>query len=124
MSDDADTFRIQARLNRVEFADIEADLNQYPTGTARAGRIRLLMRLGYAAAHGQSHHAGPNLHPVSSKVVEISSHHRNDERVIKPVSDPDRPTESRQANVAGASQDSLDSIADLNPADFKFPVSP
>lgn len=124
MSDDADTFRIQARLNRVEFADIEADLNQYPTGTARAGRIRLLIRLGYEAAHGQLHHAGPNLHQVSSKVVEISSHHRNDERLTKVVPEPEKATESRQENVSVACQDSLDSIADLNPADFKFSVSP
>lgn len=49
MSDDADSFRVQARLNNVEFADIKADLDRYD-GAQRTGRIRLFLRLGYAAA--------------------------------------------------------------------------
>lgn len=49
MSDDADSFRVQARLNNIEFADIKADLERYH-GAQRAGRIRLFLRLGYAAA--------------------------------------------------------------------------
>lgn len=49
MSDDADSFRIHVRLNQTEFADIKADLERYD-GAQRAGRIRLFLRLGFAAA--------------------------------------------------------------------------
>lgn len=49
MSADADSFRVQVRLNNTEFADIKADLERYD-GAQRAGRIRLFLRLGYAAA--------------------------------------------------------------------------
>lgn len=54
MSDkDGDTFRVQARFNKVEYADLMADLERFAQGSPRAGRIRFLMRLGLAAAKGQ-----------------------------------------------------------------------
>ena len=118
MSDEADTFRIQARFNRVEYADVEADLNRFPAGAARAGRIRLLIRLGYAAANGLFPH------PHSAKVVDISSHSRSDSHPSQSSADPAATVRPLSATAPVPVADSLDSISDLNPADFQFSVSP
>lgn len=52
MTEDDKTFRLQLRLNKVEFADLYADLMQYGEGSPQAGRVRYLLRLGLATAHG------------------------------------------------------------------------
>lgn len=75
MSDSDDTFRVQARFNKVEYADIQEDLDRYGQGAARAGRVRLLMRLGLAAARGLTHFDQPHL----AKVVDIPRPSRNKE---------------------------------------------
>ena len=124
MSDEADTFRIQVRFNRVEYADVEADLNRYPAGSARAGRIRLLIRLGYAAAHGLLPSHAPVPHPHSAKVVDISSHSRSDSHPSQSSADPAATIRPLSATAPVPVADSLDSISDLNPADFQFSVSP
>ena len=121
MSDEADTFRIQVRFNRVEYADVEADLNRYPAGSARAGRIRLLVRLGYAAANGLLPHTAPVPHP-SAKVGDISSHPRSDCHLAPPSADRPEKVPVQLAAAPAAVADSLDSISDLNPADFQFSV--
>ena len=121
---EADTFRIQARFNRVEYADVEADLNRFPAGAARAGRIRLLIRLGYAAANGLLPHPAPVPHPHSAKVVDISSHSRSDSHPSQSSADPAATIRPLSATAPVPVADSLDSISDLNPADFQFSVSP
>ena len=64
MNDSDDTFRVQVRFNKIEYANLEEDLSRYE-GAARAGRIRLLMRVGLAVSKGQSpgsHHSEPAVH--------------------------------------------------------------
>lgn len=46
------TFRVQARLNKVEYADLYEDLENYPEGADRAGRVRKLLRIGLAVDRG------------------------------------------------------------------------
>ena len=76
MSESDDTFRVQARFNKVEYADIQEDLDRYGQGAARAGRVRLLMRLGLAAARGLTH---SDHQPHLAKVVDIPRPARNKE---------------------------------------------
>jgi hypothetical protein len=76
MSDSDDTFRVQARFNKVEYADIQEDLDRYGQGAARAGRVRLLMRLGLAAARGLTH---SDHQPQLAKVVDIPRSARSKE---------------------------------------------
>lgn len=46
------SFRVYIRLNNIEYSDVIADLEAFQ-GLARTGRVRLLLRLGLAAANGQ-----------------------------------------------------------------------
>ena len=121
MSGEADTFRIHVRLNKVEYADLEADLNSYPAGSARSGRVRLLLRLGHAAAHGLIPNAAQSTHFSSAKVVDIASHPRGDHHGTRTA--PHAATSGELVAVSVEVADSLDSISDLNPADFRFPAS-
>ena len=105
MNSTDNTFRVHVRLNKVEFADLKADIEQY-AGPARAGRIRLLLRCGLAALKGQAIPAdrtGLALHPVQIPVMPVQT--------IKPVA-----VES-EAKVADA--DALFSMG-MDPANFQF----
>lgn len=102
MNEQSNTFRVNTRFNRIEFADLERDLDQYK-GTARAGRIRLLVRLGLAVANGThvpSTSADRSAHPAA--VIDLPR--------TKPV--------EKQLS-AEESVDFLESIG-MDPANFKF----
>ena len=77
MSDDT-TFRVHVRLNTIEHSDLQDDLDRFPQGAARAGRIRQLLRLGLAAATGEISAHKPRLaqvheRPNSSASSEVSA---------------------------------------------------
>lgn len=79
MSDDT-TFRVHVRLNTIEYSDLQDDLERFPQGAARAGRIRQLLRLGLAAATGDISAHKPRLalvherprSPASSEVTAVA----------------------------------------------------
>lgn len=105
MNSTDNTFRVHVRLNKVEFADLKADIEQYE-GPARAGRIRLLLRCGLAALKGQAIPAERNglaLHPVEIPAMPVPA--------IKPA------VIQNEAKVADA--DALLSMG-MDPANFHF----
>jgi hypothetical protein len=106
MNEKSNTFRVNTRFNRIEFADLERDLDQYK-GTARAGRIRLLVRLGLAVANGTH---------VPSTSADRSAHLAAviDLPRTKPVEKPATKQLSAEESV-----DFLESIG-MDPANFKF----
>ncbi|HNV25098.1 MAG TPA: hypothetical protein PKI21_02475 [Nitrospira sp.] len=115
MSDNDDSsFRVQARLNRVEYADLEEDLNRFPPGADRSGRIRLLMRLGLEVSKGRmpSFPAEEHAHP-SAQVVDIHRGTRKKPDAAAPAAaSPEPVPQSEPVDV-------LDSLG-LDPTSFRF----
>lgn len=80
MSSEGDGFRINVRLNRHEYGDIEQHLSQF-SGSNKGARVRLLLRLGMHALLGHSqaveasslHQAGIPLTTTSKAVRHPSS---------------------------------------------------
>ena len=114
MSDEADTFRVQARFNRVEYADLEEDLNRFPPGADRSGRIRLLMRLGLEVSKGRmpSFPAEEHAHP-SAQVVDIHRGTRKKPDAAAPAAASPEPVPQPEP------VDVLDSLG-LDPTSFRF----
>lgn len=115
MSDNDDSsFRVQARFNRVEYADLEEDLNRFPPGADRSGRIRLLMRLGLEVSKGRmpSFPAEEHAHP-SAQVVDIHRGTRKKPDAAAPAAaSPEPVPQSEPVDV-------LDSLG-LDPTSFRF----
>ncbi len=115
MSDNDDSsFRVQARFNRVEYPDLEEDLNRFPPGADRSGRIRLLMRLGLEVSKGRmpSFAADEHAHQ-SALVVDIHRGQRKKSDVPAPVAASAEPAPQPEP------VDVLDSLG-LDPTSFRF----
>lgn len=115
MSDNDDSsFRVQARFNRVEYADLEEDLNRFPPGADRSGRIRLLMRLGLEVSKGRmpSFPADEHAHQ-SAQVVDIHRGPRKKSEAPAPVAALPEPAPQPEP------VDVLDSLG-LDPTSFRF----
>lgn len=111
---DDSSFRVQARFNRVEYADLEEDLNRFAPGADRSGRIRLLMRLGLEVAKGRvpSFHPGEPA-PHSAQVVDIQSAARKKPDTTAPAASSPEPVQQPEP------VDVLDSLG-LDPTSFRF----
>ena len=101
-SEDTTSVRVQTRLNAVEFADLLADLERCPAGTPRAGRIRLLLRLGLTAANSQNADGYTNVavSPPSAGTVPKAALPRVSSRASSPL-------------------DALEALG-MNPSQFQF----
>ena len=115
MSDNDDSsFRVQARFNRVEYADLEEDLNRFPPGADRSGRIRLLMRLGLEVSKGRMPLFPADEHAhQSAQVVDIHRGPRKKSEAPAPVAA--LPEPAQQPDPV----DVLDSLG-LDPTSFRF----
>lgn len=115
MSDNDDSsFRVQARFNRVEYADLEEDLNRFPPGADRSGRIRLLMRLGLEVSKGRMPLFPADEHAhQSAQVVDIHRGPRKKSEASAPVAALPEPTPQPEP------VDVLDSLG-LDPTSFRF----
>lgn len=63
MKENDNTFRIHLRLNRVEYADLIADIESHEG--YETARIRMLLRRGFLAENGTTPTSAPR--PVSSR---------------------------------------------------------
>ena len=122
MSETDETFRVQARFNKVEFADLEEDLSRFE-GAARAGRIRLLMRLGLATAKGQvPHHPHHDQSSHLAKVVDIprGAHRQTDAAHPAPASATPAVPAGKPVPQVIACTDSIENLEGLDPLMFKL----
>jgi hypothetical protein len=102
MSNDDLPFKVQARLNRVEYKDLVTDLEEYE-GAGRGGRVRILMRLGLGVVKGIY---------VLAASADRSSH-------LAAVVDLPR---AKPATKQSSTADTLDhlELMGMDPAQFKF----
>lgn len=87
MSKNDQSYRVNIRLNRTEYADVVADLERHPANE-QPHRLRLLLRLGLATVSGSfaaMEVAINNVQPTA-KVMQITQAHTSPQ---KPISRPD-----------------------------------
>lgn len=121
------TFRVQVRFNKVEFAELEADLKKYE-GRDLAGRIRLLMRLGLDVASGRlhqgsSHLALASISPASDNSATTGASVDLPPAAVFTVSDEQSRLSQTVAPVV-AMADRLDFMDELDPSTFNFSFQP
>ena len=74
MSGNDETFRVNVRFNRVEYAELDRDLSRY-TGANKGARIRMLMRLGLQVATGNPPPLAGASEPMHlASVVDFNRH--------------------------------------------------
>ncbi|WP_126448077.1 hypothetical protein [Sulfuricystis multivorans] len=109
MSDkDDSSFRVHARFNRVEYADLEEDLNRYSPGADRSGRIRFLIRLGLEVSKGRI----PSL-PTEEQACPSQQGTRENTEQAAPMAVSPKPIHQPEPD------DILDSLG-IDPASFQF----